>query len=203
MNIELFMTRTLSQNQRKISHLNCCPLPNPLAADSILKLDFTTTGQDTIVHTSAGSWALYHNGDPNYGPDGTIDNFGKGKPKCNKFVRDAYVKGAQVKYPHYKRGLIRSVMGKEAWPVRANDMADPSLDAKTCPGIEDYPVVEEGQLKVRDIISFPVTDGTGHMAIYVGGDKIIQAGYTAGKVVITNITDTSGYGNMFVRRYEP
>jgi len=37
----------------------------------------------------------------------------------------------------------------------------------------------------------------------MGGAKIIQAVYTAGKVIITNITDTPGYENMVVTRYIP
>lgn len=106
-------------------------------------------------------------------------------------------------YPHYPRSLWMRIRRKPAWPITANDLANPAFPADDAPGLDFYPVVDGGSLRVGDIVSFPVPGGTGHTSIYIGNGQIIQASSRAGMVNITKITERSGYENMVVRRYEP
>jgi len=145
------------------------------------------------VAAAAVTWGLGIVGDTRYGQGGTIDNFGPGDWKCNKFVHDAFVKGAGVSYPTYPRSMSMRIRGTPAYPVVANDLADRN---KKMP---NYAVVNGGPLKVGDIIAYP-SPGMGHCAIYIGNGQVIQGG-TKG-VSISSIRNPH-WENMVVRRYTP
>ena len=161
----------------------------------------------TLEASKAVTWALEHEGDKSYGfwgkSGGTeCHDFRRGSWKCNKFVHDAFTEANNddpyFRYPTY----LPDPVVEKPWPIRANHMAsgdtgDPILDIMLK---NDYPVITGG-LKVGDIITFPSEGGSGHMGIYIGNGKIIQAG--SSKVVITKITEREGYENMVVRRYQP
>jgi len=156
----------------------------------------------TLAASMAVTWALSQLGNEDYGFEGKVDNFPKKKWKCNKFVRDAYVKGADVDYPHYKRNLRMRILRQPAWPINANDLANPDFTGDNVPGLDSYPVLDGGSLKVGDIVSFSSGgEGLGHTSIYIGNGQIIQAGPK--DVKITKITARQGYEDMVVRRYQP
>jgi len=169
--------------------------------DSDLELTLVSETPGSDAATRAVAWALEHEGDTSYGfwhHHGGTDchDFRRTTWKCNKFVHDAYTEANEdLWYPVYNINPP-----DKPWPIIANDMANGNTTNLLMETIlkTNYPVVTGG-LRRGDIISFPSESGSGHMGIYIGGGKMIQAGKSG--VVITRITEREGYENMVVRRY--
>ncbi len=128
-------------------------------------------------------WARAHCGDLDYAKTGIIDNFPAGKYKCNKFVSDAYTKGAGVSYPNYG--------GSTAYPWVSNQMANKQLNPAHVP-------VVSGPMQTGDVLAFFNPRGLGHMALYVGDGRMISARGARG-VVVEKLTGKMS--TPIVRRY--
>lgn len=125
-------------------------------------------------------------GNKDYGLGGEIDNFEAGSYKCNKFVNDAFEKGAGVEFTD------------RAWysddPPMANQIADPKFNMK------NYPVVK-GEPKPGDIVAFPTPGGTGHVAIYAGEGQELQGGKKSASKSSYEEMKNSHKGKVTIRRY--
>jgi uncharacterized protein YycO len=137
------------------------------------------------ARAAAANWALSKLGDPNYGLNGKIDNFGPGDYKCNKLPYDAYTKGALVPFPERKPGS----------PVSAADFANSNNI------YNNFPIVTN--LQSFDTLGFPPVRIHGHMAIYLSNDVIIQAGeFTVSTSSYTKALQEHN-GQVTIRRYTP
>jgi hypothetical protein len=110
---------------------------------------------------------------PNHGMN--VRSFGADTYKCNRFVGDAYAKGAKAGYAVHGRGgsFPTGKPGfldpRPGYPVGANELASP--DAPTG-SLTHLPLTRNPQ--IGDIISFPST-GIAHTGINLGRNVYISA----------------------------
>ncbi len=138
------------------------------------------------VREDAVKWAFLQYGKEPYGMKyGKLYPYDPGDWKCNKFVMDAYERGAGISFP--KRDLFSFS------PPSANQIADPNFD------MGYFKVVNE--LKFGDIVAFPNPGGLGHVAIYIGNNQIIQGGKYVVSITEYSVMLNDHNGNVTIRRF--
>jgi hypothetical protein len=129
---------------------------NQITNELLAEIAAIPTGSQDPVRLKALWWAIDHLGDTNYGFAA-----GGGSWKCNIFVYDCYLYGADVGMPDR-----RNYPGEQ--PYGANVLGDlsKSLDCLT-------PTMNP---RLGDIVAFISTAGSGHSGLKVGSGLLIYAG---------------------------
>ena len=124
-----------------------------------------------IERIVAFQWATEQIGSKNYAYNSQIDNFKTETHKCNKFVSDAYEKGAGVDFPKHKALGFVEINS----PVTANELANKKTEK-----VGDFKIIANP--KIGDIVAFGRMGTSGHLTIF--GLKNTYIGASANEVTI-------------------